>query len=262
MEETTNSIKDAIKERLTNPFLGKLLLAWVIWNWKIPYISFFVSEENIIPPEGINSTNKLEFVSNYLTPDSFWDFCNIYLVPLLITAILIWVVPWVSDIVFNVSEKYRLKRALKTKNTDDEINSFTKKKIEELNLKINNVNENRNLLETFCEHLLDERKIILEKETISEAEFLEIFRESINQETVKDRVFNFIDTYNKTSSKSRFLNSQNYIEKEFLMSYAIIKENEQNNKMVLTGFGNFLSKKRIFRNMRRYGNLDIEKDFD
>ena len=104
MEETKNTFSDAIKERLTNPFLGKLFLAWIICNWKIPYVSFFVSEEKL-------KINRLEYVSQYLKTEIF----IVYILPLIITAILIWIVPILSKIAFNVSEKYRKENALKRK---------------------------------------------------------------------------------------------------------------------------------------------------
>ena len=118
MEETKNTFSDAIKERLTNPFLGKLLLAWIVWNWKIPYVSFFVSEDKL-------QSNRLDFVSQYLTTQTFWDFFIVYIVPLIITAALIWIVPILSKIAFNVSEKYRKENALERKKIDSEINSFS-----------------------------------------------------------------------------------------------------------------------------------------
>lgn len=258
MEETTNSIKDAIKERLTNPFLGKLLLAWVIWNWKIPYISFFVSEENIIPPEGIESTNKLEFVSNYLTPDSFWDFCNIYLVPFLITAILIWIVPWVSDIVFNVSEKYRLKKALKAKETDSIISNKREEIIQRLNDEIESTQKMRrktnnenieliSLLKYFSEDYLNKE----DPEYLNNEQALYLkFKDEIENNQYRHRIVRLLSDY-VVSSKSTYFDELNSDNIKILVTNDIIYKSG-NGIFELTNFGNSLVKNILFTKYTKF----------
>lgn len=41
VKDTLNSIFDNIKERTTNPFLGTLVVVWVIHNWKLVYSLFY-----------------------------------------------------------------------------------------------------------------------------------------------------------------------------------------------------------------------------
>ena len=252
MEETTNSIKDAIKERLTNPFLGKLLLAWILWNWKIPYISFFVSEENLIPENELEKTNKLEFVSNYLTPDSFWDFCNIYLVPFLITGILIWVVPWLSNIVFNVSEYYRKKKSLKIKETDNDINGYVDDKIKELQEKIdrlnktsmsskNSINEYKLLVKYLCE----EKKLSEQENYDSHYKStFEDYNLKISNSTKKDKMLLLIRNYNRGGIQ--YLNALEQSSKDFLLEYDLVKV-DNNRKYELTELGIFISKNISFQ---------------
>ena len=71
------SISTILYERLTSPWWGTLVIAWSIVNWRIIYLTVFVSSNEI---EG----NKIDYIiSNYTNP---W---YIYGWPLIITVVLI-----------------------------------------------------------------------------------------------------------------------------------------------------------------------------
>lgn len=65
MNELTKSIKAVLYERIQSPLAGSFLLTWLVWNWKIIYVTFFISEYKI---EGtrieyiINSSDQLHLV--------------------------------------------------------------------------------------------------------------------------------------------------------------------------------------------------------
>lgn len=59
-EDLIESARNSIKERFRNPFYGAFLISWLLWNWQIPYITFFVSQDNIDP-------NRLGFIQEKLT---------------------------------------------------------------------------------------------------------------------------------------------------------------------------------------------------
>lgn len=85
MEEIKKSISAILYERTTSPLFGTLMFSWLIWNWKIPYLSFFVSESKL-------KTNKIEYIiSNYND--------NHYLItyPLISTFILLTIIPFLSN---------------------------------------------------------------------------------------------------------------------------------------------------------------------
>ena len=250
MGETTNSIKDALKERISNPFLGKLLLAWIIWNWKVTYITFFVSEEKL-------TKNKLEYVSDYIMIDSFWGLLNIYFVPLLITAFLIWIVPWLSYIVYEVSENSRKKRALKKKKIDNEISGYKEEQILKLQSEISTLksqlNENSGKekeLNQMAEYLSEEPDLISDiNYDETNTSYLNKFRKEITEMNKKDKVFALIEGFHTRNSENYF----NEIEKKdfnFLITYEILET--EKNTSYLTKYGEFISKNMLYE---KYSNI-------
>lgn len=55
MIDIRKSIDSIINERLSSPFYGTLILSWLIWDWRIIYLTFFVSESKI-------ESNKIDFI--------------------------------------------------------------------------------------------------------------------------------------------------------------------------------------------------------
>lgn len=99
IQETKKSIQDILTQRVSSPFYGTLIISWFIWNWKIIYLTFFVSENKI-------TENKIDFiVSNY---------SNIYhlvWLPLLSTIIISTIIPFLTNGAFWLDltfEKWRI----------------------------------------------------------------------------------------------------------------------------------------------------------
>lgn len=85
VNEIRKSVNEIIYERTSSPFFGTLLISWLIWNWKILYLTFFISESTI-------KTNKIDFiVSNYS------DVNHVLVLPMLSALILITIVPFLSN---------------------------------------------------------------------------------------------------------------------------------------------------------------------
>lgn len=94
------SIGYILYERITSPLYGTWLFSWIIWNWEIFYITFFVSEEKL-------KAMKLDYiVSNYFDWCSFHSWLHLLILPLFSTIIIIYVLPHLSKYVY----KYALKR--------------------------------------------------------------------------------------------------------------------------------------------------------
>ncbi len=235
MEESTNSLKDALKERLSNPFLGKLLLAWIICNWKITYVTFFVSEEKL-------TINRLDYISDYLNRKDFFGILEIYVAPLLITASLIWIVPHLSDIAFNVSEKFRKKKALKIKQTDEEISNSREILIQNLNDRIKS-NEDKNEELTLLAKYLNEERINEDKNDFSE--LMNQLKSLKRNKNKIERIYLLIEVYNKTSSPKIFTNKLDKNDKLFLIENFIL-DSEYNGEK-LTEFGLYVSKCKLFK---------------
>lgn len=95
LEETKKSVESILSQRLTSPFYGTLIISWLIWNWKIIYLTIFVSEDNI-------TGTKIEYiVANYN------DVNHIVWLPLISTGAILLLLPFITngaywlDLIFN-----------------------------------------------------------------------------------------------------------------------------------------------------------------
>lgn len=93
-DELKKSISAILYERTTSPLYGSLILSWSFWNWKIIYLTLFVSEGRI---EG----NKIDYILN-----NFWDIHYIFWYPLFSTVILITIIPFFSNGAYWLSAKF------------------------------------------------------------------------------------------------------------------------------------------------------------
>ena len=94
IEEFRNSIRSILYERVNSPLFGTLIVSWVVWNWKIIYLTIFISEDKI---EG----TRIDYIlTNYANLN------NIVWFPLLSTVALILIIPFVSTGALWVSLKF------------------------------------------------------------------------------------------------------------------------------------------------------------
>jgi hypothetical protein len=56
MDEVIKSLKAFFYDRLTSPFTGNFIWVWSVWNWKILYVTIFVSEDVVF--------DKIEYIKN------------------------------------------------------------------------------------------------------------------------------------------------------------------------------------------------------
>jgi hypothetical protein len=85
IKETKKSIQSILTQRVSSPFYGTLVISWLIWNWKIIYLTFFISEKKI-------TNSKIDFiVSNYS------ETCNLIWFPLLSTILLLTIIPFITN---------------------------------------------------------------------------------------------------------------------------------------------------------------------
>lgn len=93
-DEVRKSISAILYERTTSPLFGSLIISWSIWNWKIIYLTLFVSEDRI-------NGDKIDYILN-----NFWDNHYIFSYPILSTVALITIIPFFSNGAYWLSAKF------------------------------------------------------------------------------------------------------------------------------------------------------------
>lgn len=104
LEETKKSINTILNERVSSPFYGTLIISWLLWNWKIIYLTIFISEKTL-------KKNKIDYiVSNYN------DCYHLILYPLLSTIIILTILPFITNGAYWIDlnfEKWRVEKRTK-----------------------------------------------------------------------------------------------------------------------------------------------------
>lgn len=80
VQDTFSSIFDSIKQRTTNPFLGTLIIVWLLKNWKLVYSLFYFDAKFTL-------NQRLNYISSYFDRHSF--LLNMLFVVLITVAVLI-----------------------------------------------------------------------------------------------------------------------------------------------------------------------------
>lgn len=94
MSDLRKSINSILHERLTSPLYGTFIVSWLVWNWKIIYLTIVVSESKL-------KTDKITYIKEH-----FYDLCNLLWYPLLSTILLLTIVPFISNGAFWLSTKF------------------------------------------------------------------------------------------------------------------------------------------------------------
>ena len=89
------SSRSVFKERASSPLYGAIVLSWLAWNWQIPYVTLFVSEETL------GSDRISWIVENH----SNWVLLALY--PALSALALVLVVPFFTNGAYWVSLRFR-----------------------------------------------------------------------------------------------------------------------------------------------------------
>jgi hypothetical protein len=94
IDDLKKSFDQIIYERTTSPFYGSFIISWSLWNWKIIYLTFFVSQEKI-------DLNKIDYIVN-----NFSNIGNIFIFPLLSSIFIITIVPFMTNGAYWLSLKF------------------------------------------------------------------------------------------------------------------------------------------------------------
>ena len=111
INDIRKSINSILYERTTSPFWGSLIISWVVWNWKIVYLTFCVGEESIKPLTKID----------YIISNNYLDYSRLYLYPIISSFLLIALVPFLSNGAFWLSLKFKQWRILQKDKIEGDI---------------------------------------------------------------------------------------------------------------------------------------------
>ena len=89
IDDLKKSFDQIIYERTASPFYGSFIISWCLWNWKIIYLTFFVSQD------------KIDYIVT-----NFSAFKNIFIFPLLSSIFIITLVPFITNGAYWLSLKF------------------------------------------------------------------------------------------------------------------------------------------------------------
>ena len=84
-DDIKKSISAILYERTTSQLFGTFIISWIVCNWKIVYLTFFVSEDKI-------EINKIDYITTNCN-----DMWNLIWFPLISTFVLITIIPVFSN---------------------------------------------------------------------------------------------------------------------------------------------------------------------
>lgn len=79
------SLNYILSERLTSPFFGAFFFSWFAWNWKIIYVTFFISEKLL-------ETDKITYIIQ-----NYYNYGDLFYRPLISTVVIVSLVPFISN---------------------------------------------------------------------------------------------------------------------------------------------------------------------
>lgn len=91
INDIKKSLNNILNERITSPFFGTFAISWIIWNWKILYATFFISESKL-------EEDKITYIV-----ENFSDINYLITYPFISTVILIVLVPFITNGAYWVS---------------------------------------------------------------------------------------------------------------------------------------------------------------
>lgn len=85
LEELRKSFNSVLYERVSSPLYGTFIVAWIFWNWRILYITLFVSEKEL-------AFNKLQWIETYAL-----NYSDLIYKPIISTIFFLTLMPFISN---------------------------------------------------------------------------------------------------------------------------------------------------------------------
>ncbi|MGC4023337.1 MAG: hypothetical protein QM734_16025 [Cyclobacteriaceae bacterium] len=91
-----SSLERLLRERVSSPLYSTFTVTWVLSNWKIFYLTIFVSADIITP------RNKIEYIIQ-----NYFDWCHLLLYPIASTIFLLFALPYAEKEVYKSYLKFK-----------------------------------------------------------------------------------------------------------------------------------------------------------
>lgn len=99
--EVVQSTQIAVSDRLSSPFYGYFIIAWIVTNWHFLYISFFIDQEKLFEKTGLLRNEYLfSILPQYQELQFWWKF---FILPLALTILFFWVFPYGTRVFYRKS---------------------------------------------------------------------------------------------------------------------------------------------------------------
>jgi hypothetical protein len=148
MSDFSSSIKEIFNERISSPFYGSLIVSWLLWNWEIPYVTFFVDQDKLGTIQNtVNGVASTVYLTNKI--DYIFANCNniwfLLVFPIFSTALILLVLPYLTNGAYWVTLRFDTWRNNK-KNEVEGKRLITVEESLQLRMEIQNQEENYNKL--------------------------------------------------------------------------------------------------------------------
>jgi hypothetical protein len=181
--EIRKSIENILNERIYSPFYGSFTVSWLIWNWKIIYLTLFISEKSI-------KGSKISFIET-----NYSDINILFTYPLLSTLFIILIMPFITNGAYWIS-------LLFSKWKTDKKNEIEQKQFLTLEQSIQIREELRNLEERYEKLVLSkENEIDLLKQQLSTIE-----TNLYSSDKKTNKLVNYEDEFNQVLDNPRLMN--------------------------------------------------------
>ncbi|WP_426430652.1 hypothetical protein ACPX19_13990 [Winogradskyella sp. HB-48] len=220
ISDLRKSINSILYQRVTSPLFGTFTFAWLVWNWKILYTTFFIDEDKI-------DKNKIDYIVENFSDPKF-----LIWYPLLSTLILLTVIPFISNGAYWLSLKFEKWRV-------DNKNAIEKKQLLTLEQSIQlreQIIDSERKFDSLLQNKNDEIKQL--KGIIEQMESVKKSETDFNDKGSKteDEEQEIIGIFNKVKENPKLKTARNTINFFIQGGYSGLSKDENINSQILSYF--------------------------
>lgn len=130
VEEIKESLYNNVKDKISSPFWGTFIISWLIWNWRVWYVTFFVDSELLLSSRNIL---KIDYVSNFYHWDSFgnsfFSISLILILPLFSSYLIVFWIPKLTKYYYKKSLEFEYENKIIKSNKDKQFLDIENEKL-------------------------------------------------------------------------------------------------------------------------------------